>query len=86
MTNPLTDPTATLGYLAKRVDAAADEQQRQIDALERLVLNRASLVGIEQDGRKVRFVFTRRGAIHTVTCYADMSLDLAATRKVLLDD
>ncbi len=72
--------------LTQRIDAAADEQQQQIDALERLVLNRAALVNIEQDGRKIRFTFTRRGEVRRIECYADMSVDVAAIRKVLLDD
>ena len=86
MTNPNTTTTIQfLDNLAQRVDIAADEQQQQIDALERLVLNRAALVNIEQDGRKVHFTFMRRGQVHRVTCYADMSMDVAAVRKELLD-
>lgn len=87
ITNPPKSVTVRfLDDLSKRVDIAADEQQQQIDALERLVLNRAALVNIEQDGRKVHFTFTRRGAVHRITCYADMSLDVSKARKELLDD
>lgn len=84
MTN-LTDPTATLGLIAQRTEAAIDEQQMQIEALEQLVLNRAALVDVRQDGRKVHFLFTRRGAVRQITCYADMSVDVAAIRRDLLE-
>ena len=78
--------TQTLGFLAQRVEIAADEQQQQINALEQVLLNRTALVDIQQNGRKVEFLFTRRGAIHKVECYADMSMNVAEIRKVLLDD
>lgn len=77
--------TGSLGLLKERVDSAADDLQHQVDALERLLLNRAALVNIEQDGRKVHFTFTRKGAVHRITCYADMSLDVRKARKDLLD-
>lgn len=80
------DASTLVQGLQKRIDTAADEQQQQIDALERLLLNRATLVNVEQDGRKIRFLFTRRGAVHAVTCYADMSVDLAQIKKDLLDE
>jgi len=71
--------------LTQRVDTAADEMQQQIDALELLVLNRAALIDITQDGRKLQFTFTRRGQIYRVEAYADMSVDVAGIRKELLE-
>ncbi len=84
-TNPLTDPSATLGLLAQRVDAAADEQQQQIDALEQLLLNRATLVNIEQSGAKMILTFTRRGQVHRIEAHASMSTDIAALRRELIE-
>ena len=75
-----------LDNLSKRVDTAADDLQQQVDALEMQLLKRTALVNIEQDGRKVRFTFIRRGALTRVECYADMSMDVAALRKELLGD
>lgn len=85
MTQPNSVTVNFLTDLSKRVDAAADDQQQQIDALEQLVLNRAALVAIEQDGRTLRLTFTRRGELHQIEAYAGMSVDVAALRKKLLD-
>lgn len=71
---------------ARLIDTAADEQQKQIDALETLVLNRAMLVNLERDGRKVRLTMVRRGAPTVIELYGDMSFDLAATHRTLLGD
>lgn len=70
----------------KLIDIAADEQQQQIDALERQLLNRAALVSIEPDGNKLRFMFVRRGAPTVVMVYNSLSMPLAALRKELLED
>ena len=78
--------TDTLGFIAHRVDASHDDQQKQIDALEQLVLNRTALVDIQQDGRKVQFTFTRRGEVHRVECYADMSMNVAELRRALVEN
>ena len=70
----------------KVIDAGIDDMQQQIDALEQLLLNRAALVNVAVDGRKVRFTFTRRGQVHQVEAYADMSLDIASVRRALLEE
>lgn len=73
--------------LAQLVNTAADDQQRQIDALERLLLNRASLVGVAVvESRTLRFTFTRRGQVHQVDTYNALGLSADEIKKVLLDD
>lgn len=72
--------------LTLRVNAGADDLQQQVDALEQLVLNRAALVSIEPDGRKLRLLFTRRGALHAVDVYNSVSVPLPELRKILLED
>lgn len=68
------------------INAAADEMQQQIDALELLILRRAALVGVVADGRKLRFTFQRRGALHQVECYNAMGLNVEELQRVLLGD
>lgn len=74
-----------LSAAVTRVDTAADDLQRQVDALELVVLNRAALVNVEQDGRTLRLTFTRRGALHRIEAYAGMSVSVDSIRKELLE-
>lgn len=69
----------------QRIDTAADEQQKQIDALEKLVLNRATLHDIRREGRKILLTFVRRGEVHRLTFYSYMAFDIARHRKELLE-
>lgn len=75
-----------LQRLSERVDIAADDQQKQIDALEQLLLKRTALTNIERDGRTIRLTFVRRGEVHRLNMYAAMSFDLDGARAVLLED
>jgi len=82
---------AALGELQRvsnqLINAAADDQQQQIDALEQLVLNRAALISIERvDGRIIRFTFTRRGQVFRCETYGTWDQDVDAWRKALLED
>jgi len=45
---------AAISAASQRVDVAADDLQQQVDALEMVVLSRAALVNIDQDGPKLR--------------------------------
>jgi len=76
---------AAISAASQRVDVAADDLQQQVDALEMVVLTRAALVNIDQDGPKLRITLTRRGQIHRIEAYAGMSMDVAALRRELLE-
>lgn len=72
--------------LSKRVDTAADDMQAQLDTLETVLRQRAVLVSIEQDGRKLRLTFTRNNKVYQIEAYATVDMPVSHWRDELLGD
>ena len=71
--------------LLQRVNIAADDQQAQIDALERALNKRAHLIGITRNGRKVQFTFVRAGRLTICEFFGTMDNDIESWKHELLE-
>lgn len=68
-----------------RLAAELDEAKQQVTAIEQIALTRALLVGIERDGRRVIFTFSRRGQVHRCETYGTWDQPVEQWRKELVE-
>ena len=68
-----------------QAQAALDDATTRLDAIAMMQRERAVLISIAQDGRVLRFTFTRNGALVVCETYGTLDQDVPGWKRDLLE-